>query len=96
MSTTSTRYLIVGGGMTADAAADGIRRHDAEGAITLVGAELHPPYARPPLTKKLWAGGDEAKIWRGTAERGVELVLGRRIVERDHDGPPAVVDHGSE
>ena len=96
MSTTSTRYLIVGGGMTADAAAEGIRRHDAEGAITLVGAELHPPYARPPLTKKLWAGGDEAKIWRGTAERGVELVLGRRIVELDLDGHRAVDDQGSE
>ncbi len=94
MGTSSTRYLIVGGGMTADAAAEGIRRHDAEGAIALVSAELHPPYARPPLTKKLWAGGDEAKIWRGTAERGVELVLGRRIVELDLDGHRAVDDAG--
>ncbi|HJX48401.1 MAG TPA: FAD/NAD(P)-binding oxidoreductase [Gaiellaceae bacterium] len=93
---TSTRYLIVGGGMTADAAAKGIREHDTDGTITLVGAEEHPPYARPPLTKKLWAGGDEAKIWRGTAERDVELVLGRRIVELDLDGHRAVDDQGDE
>jgi len=36
-------YLIVGGGMTADAAAQGIREVDANGTIGLVGAEPHPP-----------------------------------------------------
>jgi NADPH-dependent 2,4-dienoyl-CoA reductase/sulfur reductase-like enzyme len=95
MSTTS-RYLIVGGGMTADAAAKGIREHDADGTITLVGAETHPPYARPPLTKNLWAGGDEEKIWRGTAEHGVDLVLGRRIVDLDLDAHRAVDDQGDD
>ena len=50
------RYLIVGGGMTAAAACEGIREHDADGAIMLVGAEPHPPYKRPLLSKKLWAG----------------------------------------
>jgi NADPH-dependent 2,4-dienoyl-CoA reductase/sulfur reductase-like enzyme len=92
----TSRYLIVGGGMTADAAVQGIRSNDAEGTITLVGAEAHAPYARPPLTKKLWAGGEESKIWRGTAERGAELVLGRRIVELDLDAHRAVDDHGDE
>ncbi len=53
MSETETGYLIVGGGMTGDAACKGIREHDAEGSITLVGAEAHPPYKRPPLTKGL-------------------------------------------
>ena len=90
----SSRYLLVGGGMTGDAAAEGIRRHDPDGTITLVSAEAYAPYARPPLTKKLWAGGDEATIWRGTAERGVELVLGRRIVDLDLDVRRAVDDQG--
>ena len=76
--TIDTKYLIVGGGMTADAAAKGIREHDADGSITLVGSEPHAPYARPPLSKKLWAGGDEEKIWRGTEETGADLRLGRR------------------
>ncbi len=92
----TSRYLLVGGGMTADAAAEGIRQHDAEGTITLVGAESHPPYKRPPLTKGLWSGGDEAKIWRGTADRGVDLVLGRRIVDLDLDARRALDDQGGE
>ncbi|MGZ4340259.1 MAG: NAD(P)/FAD-dependent oxidoreductase [Gaiellaceae bacterium] len=92
----STRYLIVGGGMTGDAAAKGIREHDADGAITLVGAEPHPPYKRPPLTKGLWSGGDEAKIWRGTSDAGVELRLGRRIVAVDLDAHRATDDQGED
>ena len=40
----------------------------------------HPPYKRPPLTKGLWTGSDEAKIWKHTEDTGAELVLGRRIV----------------
>jgi 3-phenylpropionate/trans-cinnamate dioxygenase ferredoxin reductase component len=92
----SMRYLIVGGGMTGDAAAKGIREQDVEGSIVLVGAEQHPPYARPPLTKGLWAGADEAKIWRGTAEAGVVLRLGRRIVSLDLEGHRATDDRGEE
>jgi 3-phenylpropionate/trans-cinnamate dioxygenase ferredoxin reductase component len=92
----STRYLIVGGGMTGDAAAKGIREHDADGAITLVGAEPHPPYKRPPLTKGLWSGGDEEKIWRGTADAGVELRLGRRIVAVDLHAHTATDDQGDD
>jgi 3-phenylpropionate/trans-cinnamate dioxygenase ferredoxin reductase subunit len=92
----TSRYLIIGGGMTADAAAQGIREHDADGAITLVGAEPHPPYKRPPLTKGLWKGAEEAKIWLGTAERGVDLVLGRRIVALDLEARRATDDRGDE
>ena len=92
----STRYLIVGGGMTGDAAAKGIREHDADGAITLVGGESHPPYKRPPLTKGLWSGGDEKTIWRGTAEAGVELRLGRRIVAVDLHAHSATDDQGED
>jgi NADPH-dependent 2,4-dienoyl-CoA reductase/sulfur reductase-like enzyme len=92
----TTRYLIVGGGMTADAAARGIREHDADGAIVLVGAEPHAPYKRPPLTKGLWSGGDEAKIWKNTGDLGVELQLGRRIVELDLDARRATDDQGEQ
>ena len=93
---TPARYLIVGGGMTGDAATKGIREHDAEGSIVLVGAETDAPYKRPPLTKDLWKGGDEAKIWRGTAERGVDLRLGRTIVALDIDKQRATDDTGAE
>ncbi len=92
----SYRYLIVGGGMTADAACRGIRDHDADGTIGLVSAETHPPYDRPPLSKALWQGKDESSIWRGTEEIGVELSLGRRIVSLDLDARRATDDGGAE
>jgi len=90
----SYRYLIVGGGMTADAAARGIREHDADGSIGLVGEESHPPYSRPPLSKALWQGKDESSVWRGTEDHGVDLVLGRRIVSLDLDAHRATDDQG--
>jgi len=92
----STRYLIVGGGMTGDAAAKSIREHDADGSITLVGDDPQPPYKRPPLTKGLWSGGEEAKIWCGTADAGVDLHLGRRIAAIDVDARRATDDEGEE
>jgi len=92
----NTTYLIVGGGMTAAAAVEGIRERDAEGAIVLVGSEAHPPYKRPPLSKKLWQSGDEAPIWYDSAPEGAEYVTGRRIVELDLDARRARDDRGDE
>jgi NADPH-dependent 2,4-dienoyl-CoA reductase/sulfur reductase-like enzyme len=80
--------------MTGDAACRGIRDHDPDGSIVLVGAEPDAPYARPPLSKALWQGKDEATVWRGTAELGVDLRLGTRIVELDLGGRIAVDDQG--
>ena len=52
--------------MTGDSACRGIRDHDADGTIGLFGAESHEPYVRPPLSKGLWSGKEEA---RSSAER---------------------------
>src|SRR3989442_1632514 len=71
-------YLIIGGGMTADAAAHAIREADPAGEIGLLSAEPHPPYNRPPLSKALWKGEAEDSIRRNTAATGAELHLGRR------------------
>ncbi|MDR5709272.1 MAG: FAD/NAD(P)-binding oxidoreductase [Armatimonadota bacterium] len=73
------RYLIVGGGMTADAAVRGIRELDPDGSVGIVGREPHPPYNRPPLSKGLWKGGSLDRIWRRTEDLGVTLHLGRTI-----------------
>ena len=91
---TSYRYLIVGGGMTGDAACKGIRSIDPDGSIALVGDEPDPPYARPPLTKGLWLGKEESSIWRGTEDEGVDLHLGRTIVSLDLDAHTATDDRG--
>jgi NADPH-dependent 2,4-dienoyl-CoA reductase/sulfur reductase-like enzyme len=81
--------------MTGDMAAKGIREHDADGSVVLVGADPHPPYKRPMLTKGLWQGAPEEKLWREPAE-GVELVTGRRIVSLDLDAHRATNDSGKE
>ncbi|HZT54206.1 MAG TPA: FAD-dependent oxidoreductase [Gaiellaceae bacterium] len=91
----TTTYLIVGAGMTGDMAAKGIREHDRDGTITMVGAEPHPPYKRPLLTKGLWQGAPEEKLWREPAE-DVALVLGRRIVTLDLGAHRAMDDAGEE
>ena len=88
------RYLIVGGGLTADAACKGIRERDTDGSIGVVADEAFPPYARPPLTKALWKGDDEDTIWCGTADLGVELRLGRTIISLDLRAQQAVDDAG--
>ena len=76
---TSYRYLIIGGGMTADAAARAIRVADATGSIGIISSEPYPPYARPPLSKALWKGEPEDAIWKHTETADVELQLGRRV-----------------
>ena len=91
----STKYLIVGGGMTGDMAAKGIREHDADGRIVVVGADPNPVYKRPLLTKGLWQGASEEKLWREPAA-GAEIVTGRRIVSLDLDGHHATDDSGGE
>jgi 3-phenylpropionate/trans-cinnamate dioxygenase ferredoxin reductase subunit len=89
------RYLVVGGGMTGDAACRGIRDEDDAGTIGLVGSEQHPPYVRPPLTKALWTGKEESSIWRKTDELGVDVHIGRRIVSLDPDARTATDDEGA-
>jgi 3-phenylpropionate/trans-cinnamate dioxygenase ferredoxin reductase component len=79
------RYLIIGAGMAADAAVKGIRELDGSGTIGIVGEELHAPYARPPLSKKLWQGKPFESIWRGTEGPGVTLWSGRRALVLDPD-----------
>ena len=91
----TTKYLIVGAGMTGDMAAKGIREHDPEGSITMIGADPHPPYKRPLLTKGLWQGAPEEKLWREPAE-GVELATGRRIVAVDLAAHTATNDAGED
>lgn len=55
----TVRYLIVGGGLAAARAAEGIREVDPDGEITIVGAEDRLPYERPPLSKGILLGSDE-------------------------------------
>ena len=51
-------YLIVGGGMTSDAAVHGIRERDRSGSIAVIAAEPHPPQrAAAAIVLRLWPQG---------------------------------------
>src|SRR2546423_4060757 len=89
-------YLIVGGGMTADAAAQALHEAASAGSVGVISAEPHPPYDRPPLSKALWKGEPEEKIWRKTAATGATLHLGRRITAIDPRGRSATDDRGTK
>jgi len=74
-------YLIIGGGMTAAAAVNGIREIDATGAIGLFSMETDAPYNRPPLSKALWKGVPLDTVWRKLDDAAVKIHLGRTIRE---------------
>jgi NADPH-dependent 2,4-dienoyl-CoA reductase/sulfur reductase-like enzyme len=89
------KYLIVGGGMTADAAVNGIREADPEGSIGLISAEQNAPYNRPPLSKGLWKGDAPDSIWRGTDKLNVALHLGRKAQSLDAAKKTVTDDQGN-
>jgi 3-phenylpropionate/trans-cinnamate dioxygenase ferredoxin reductase component len=92
---TNYTYLILGGGMTADAAVRGIRDVDRGGSIGLLSAEGHPPYDRPPLSKKLWKGKPLESIWRHTESQEVSLQLGRTVRHLDVQNKRLTDDQGT-
>ena len=70
------KYLIIGGGMAADAAVQGIRSVDPSGEIGLISAERYPSDNRPPLSKGLWKGEPVDAIWRKTNDQNATVHLG--------------------
>ena len=85
------RMLIIGGGLAAGAAAETLRKEGFEGEVTLVTAESHPPYQRPPLSKGYLGGaeGVDAVLLHPTewyADRGIELLTGVAATDLDPEG----------
>ncbi len=78
----SFQHLIVGGGMTAQAAAGAIPGADPGASVGVLGDEPFPFYARPPLSKGLWTGQPRDSVWLPRVE-GVDLLTGRRAVALD-------------
>lgn len=77
------KYLMLGGGMTADAAAKGIRELDPAGTIGSLSMEPDPAYDRPPLTKGMWKGKPRDKVFRHIEDKNVTLHLETRAVSLD-------------
>jgi NADPH-dependent 2,4-dienoyl-CoA reductase/sulfur reductase-like enzyme len=85
-----SKYLIIGGGLAADAAIRGIREVDGFGSILVVSEEGDPPYNRPPLSKALWKGTAIDSIWRHTELTCAELRLDSKIVALDRSSKTAL------
>lgn len=67
------RAIIVGAGLAGFRAAQELRVRRYDGEVVLVGAETHPPYDRPPLSKQILSGQwSPHDAFLGTAE-GTEL-----------------------
>lgn len=88
------KYLIIGGGMTADAAVQGIRSIDPVSEIGVFTAEPDPPYNRPPLSKALWKGESVETIWRKTDQQNVMLRLGCIVTAITSANKQVVDAHG--
>ncbi|MFF5306625.1 NAD(P)/FAD-dependent oxidoreductase [Streptomyces sp. NPDC013161] len=84
----TTGVVIVGASAAGLTVAEGLRRRDFTGSITLVDAENELPYDRPPLSKQVLDGSwppERARL-RDRAELdalGVDLLLGRPAVRAE-------------
>lgn len=85
---TPERIVIVGGGLAGANAVEELRERGYEGSITLIGAEDHLPYERPPLSKGVLLGNDPPESvfvhdedWYTGHE--VELVVGSPATSLD-------------
>ncbi len=56
------RYLILGNGVAGLSGAIGIREQDAQGEITLIGDEAHPPYYRAGLSEWMHGAIDDDEL----------------------------------
>jgi NADPH-dependent 2,4-dienoyl-CoA reductase/sulfur reductase-like enzyme len=94
------RIVVVGASLAGLRAAEALRRGGFTGTLTLVGAEDHLPYDRPPLSKQVLAGDwDADRVWLRRPDDydplGLDLRLGTRATDLDLDDREVVL-HGGE
>src|SRR5690349_17752997 len=82
--------VIVGGGLTGAHAVEELRKQGYDDDITLVAAESHLPYDRPPLSKDVLMGKTETRSLylhdaQWYADQNVDLHLGTSVTGIDLD-----------
>lgn len=88
---------IVGASLAGFRAAEFLRRAKFEGRLVLIGAEPHPPYDRPPLSKELLRGEwdeDRIALQRPRDELRIDEMLGKRAVALDTDRREVQLENG--
>ncbi|SEP23640.1 NAD(P)/FAD-dependent oxidoreductase [Trujillonella endophytica] len=88
MSQIPEHVVVVGAGLGGLRTVEQLRSRGHTGRITLIGAEVHPPYDRPPLSKQILNGTWEPakatfRDLEGLAELDVTTVFGKRAVGLD-------------
>ncbi|WP_210529227.1 NAD(P)/FAD-dependent oxidoreductase [Rubellimicrobium arenae] len=83
-----THVVVVGAGQAGLALVARLRADGFEGQITLIGAEPHPPYQRPPLSKDYLLGElERERLYLRPesfyAEQGIDLRLGAEVAAID-------------
>jgi NADPH-dependent 2,4-dienoyl-CoA reductase/sulfur reductase-like enzyme len=91
------QVVVVGAGVAGMRATETLRQNGYDGALTIVGAERHAPYHRPPLSKKLLSGqvhragidmapqfDTDARMLRGAT--AVALDMSARTIQVRDDG----------
>ncbi|MDT0480818.1 NAD(P)/FAD-dependent oxidoreductase [Streptomyces doebereineriae] len=75
------RVVVVGAGMAGVQTAVALREQGFKGTVTVIGAEPHQPYDRPPLSKAVLLGKAEGSAFDVDFEAlGIELLLGREAL----------------
>jgi 3-phenylpropionate/trans-cinnamate dioxygenase ferredoxin reductase subunit len=88
MSSRPGAFVVVGANSTGGTAAATLRTEGFEGQVVLIGAEPHPPYERPPLSKEYLRGESQMvdallrpAAWY--ADNGIETLYGVRAIGID-------------
>jgi 3-phenylpropionate/trans-cinnamate dioxygenase ferredoxin reductase component len=97
--TDKAAFVIVGAGLAGAKAVETLRDIGFDGDITLIGAEAHRPYERPPLSKDYLQGnatGDKLYVHSPAwyAEHQVELRLTTTVTAVDRDAHQVVTSGG--
>ncbi|RJF89384.1 pyridine nucleotide-disulfide oxidoreductase [Oleomonas cavernae] len=87
MTRAGPSIVIIGAGQAGARAAEALRAAGHAGAVTLIGAEAHPPYERPQLSKEMLLKTDAVPAFVRSAPDwatlGVDLVTGAEIADGD-------------
>jgi NADPH-dependent 2,4-dienoyl-CoA reductase/sulfur reductase-like enzyme len=70
------QVVVVGAGVAGMRAAETLRQDGYDGDLTIVGAERHSPYHRPPLSKKLLSG----QVHRAGIDMAPQLDMDARVL----------------
>lgn len=89
------KITVVGASLAGLRAVQTLRGAGFGGEITLVGAEPHVPYNRPPLSKSVLRGDDDITL-PGAEELGEQWLRGRQAVRLDVANRMVTLDDGAE